>query len=242
MLILQYIDFYIMKVRKYPAKKKNSIVTEWLSDIFEEIDHAGIVAKVSQDRIVEFRFFYMVALSSALAVLGLLQNSSVVIIGAVLMSPLASPILSISFALATRNLKLARNSFFIMAIGVVVAVFIAALVTVISPEQTLTSEILARTKIDMLDFMIAVFSGLAAGYAVIYGLSEVLLGAVIANALMSPIAVSGYGIAMHEMDIALHSFVVFVINYITMMITIILVAKLYGFKKGKVHINSKRSA
>nr|WP_296001778.1 DUF389 domain-containing protein [uncultured Veillonella sp.] len=124
------------------------------------------------------------------------MNSTAVVIGAMLISPLMGPILAIGFGFATLNFTVAKSGILRLSVQIMIAVLASALYFYISPVQTATSELLARTEPNIFDVFIAIFGGLAG----IIGqtrktLDNVIPGVAIATALMPPLCTAGYGLA-----------------------------------------------
>ncbi|MBS1876484.1 MAG: DUF389 domain-containing protein [Acidobacteria bacterium] len=136
--------------------------------------------------------------SAGIATLGLVLNSSAVVIGAMLISPLMGPILAAGLALAASDLYLGIKSLLSLAIGVVFAILFSAGLVWILPIQTATSEILARTQPNLLDLGVALISGLAGSVVVCRrgagGGVTALPGVAIAVALMPPLCTVGFGV------------------------------------------------
>nr|WP_252894339.1 DUF389 domain-containing protein [Veillonella denticariosi] len=125
------------------------------------------------------------------------MNSTAVIIGAMLISPLMGPILATGFGFATLNFTVVKSAILRLSLQITIAVLASTLYFYISPVQTATSELLARTEPSIFDVFIAIFGGLAG----IIGqtrktLDNVIPGGVaIATALMPPLCTAGYGLA-----------------------------------------------
>nr|WP_287522960.1 DUF389 domain-containing protein [Veillonella sp.] len=124
------------------------------------------------------------------------MNSTAVVIGAMLISPLMGPILAIGFGFATLNFTVVKSGILRLSLQITIAVLASALYFYISPVQTATSELLARTEPNIFDVFIAIFGGLAG----IIGqtrktLDNVIPGVAIATALMPPLCTAGYGLA-----------------------------------------------
>lgn len=136
-------------------------------------------------------------LSIFIASIGLNMNSTAVIIGAMLISPLMGPILATGFGFATLNFTVVKSAILRLSLQITIAVLASTLYFYISPVQTATSELLARTEPSIFDVFIAIFGGLAG----IIGqtrktLDNVIPGGVaIATALMPPLCTAGYGLA-----------------------------------------------
>lgn len=171
----------------------------------------------------------MTAMSAGIAILGLLLSSPAVIIGAMLISPLMGPIIGLGFALATFDWPEVRRSLVALVAGTLLAVGFTALVVLMSPLKDLTPEILARTRPNLFDLLVAVFSALAGGYATVRGRGETIVGVAIATALMPPLAVVGYGLATQNLPVFGGAFALFLTNFIAIALSAALVARFYGF-------------
>jgi uncharacterized hydrophobic protein (TIGR00271 family) len=179
-------------------------------------------------------FFVLIILSSVIASLGLLQNSAAVIIGAMLVAPLMSPILAIGMGMAIGEPKTLGKGAEATAKGVALAVFVGALVAMISPLQTATNEIMARTAPNLLDLMVALASGAAAGYAVSRKeVAAALPGVAIAAALVPPLCVVGYGLGTSQLSIATGASLLFITNLIAIFLSAALVFVALGFRARK---------
>ncbi len=140
-------------------------------------------------------FIVLMILSTGLATLGLFANSSPVVIGAMILAPLMSPIISLSMASLRQERRLVIESAFTILVGLGVSVLFAIGITLLTPIHTANSEILSRTNPNLVDLGIAVISGVAGAYA--HAREEVaktLAGVAIAVALVPPLAVAGIGI------------------------------------------------
>ena len=158
-------------------------------------------------------YIVMIVLSAALATLGLLTNSVAVIIGAMLVAPLMSPISSFSTGMATGILHLTRRASLTLFTGVTLALLISIVMGVVLPIDTPTDEMLARGSPNLLDAAIALVSGWVAAYATARkGIPAALAGVAIAAALMPPISTIGLGIALQDVDLAFGANLLFLAN------------------------------
>ncbi|MCH2208997.1 MAG: TIGR00341 family protein [Lentisphaerales bacterium] len=147
-----------------------------------------------------FDFISLICLSTAIASLGLISNSTAVVIGAMLIAPLMVPILAAGLALVQGNLPLIFNSVKSIVLGFLSALLIGFLCGIMSPLEDLTSEILARGEPKIPDLLIALFSGIAAAHCLSRPkLSAALPGVAIAAALVPPIASTGISISRFTM-------------------------------------------
>ena len=163
---------------------------------FERADDATISKRLIGGAKIKGPALVILILSMFIASIGLNMNSTAVVIGAMLISPLMGPILAIGFGFATLNFTVAKSGILRLSVQIMIAVLASALYFYISPVQTATSELLARTEPNIFDVFIAIFGGLAG----IIGqtrktLDNVIPGVAIATALMPPLCTAGYGLA-----------------------------------------------
>ena len=163
---------------------------------FERADDATIAKRLIGGAKIKGPALVTLILSIFIASIGLNMNSTAVVIGAMLISPLMGPILATGFGFATLNFTVVKSAILRLSLQITIAVLASALYFYISPVQTVTSELLARTEPNIFDVFIAIFGGLAG----IIGqtrktLDNVIPGVAIATALMPPLCTAGYGLA-----------------------------------------------
>jgi uncharacterized hydrophobic protein (TIGR00271 family) len=201
----------------------------WAHEVATGIDHQGVVEKVYEDAGWSSHFAVMTVLSAGIAVLGLLLSSPAVVIGAMLISPLMGPIIGLGFGIATFDWLEIRRSLAPLVTGVLLAVLFCAFIVLLSPLQTVTAEISSRTRPNLFDLLVALFSGLAGTYAMIRGRQGAIVGVAIATALMPPLAVMGFGLATADWDVLAGSSLLFFTNLVTISAAAAVLARLYGF-------------
>ncbi len=207
-----------------------SLASKWRGDhIINRVEHDAVMADVLEGGAATPRYLFMATMSCGIAILGLLQSSAAVVIGAMLISPLMGPIMQLGFSLCVIDFRMMRRALIALVIGTLVALLMSYLIVKASPIREATSEILARTRPTLFDLMVAVFSGLAGAYAAITRKGETIVGVAIATALMPPLAVVGYGLAVGSMAIAGNAFFLFMTNLLAIALSVTLVAKWYGF-------------
>ena len=144
-------------------------------------------------------FYLLLLLSAILATLGLIANSSAVIIGAMIIAPLMNPIVAFSYALARRNGRLFGKAVFSVLTGVVLIIAVSWAVTRLLGYQLLGPEIVARGTPSLIDLGIAVASGIAGSIAWSRrNIGSALPGVAIAVALVPPVCVIGIGLALGD--------------------------------------------
>lgn len=133
------------------------------------------------------------------ASIGLNVNSTAVIIGAMLISPLMGPIMGVGLGIAVYDFDLVKRALFNLGIATLISLVVSALYFSVSPLQEAQSELLARTTPNVWDVLIAFFGGLAGIVGVTRkDKSNVIPGVAIATALMPPVCTAGFGIATRQ--------------------------------------------
>ncbi|MEM8862695.1 MAG: TIGR00341 family protein, partial [Chloroflexota bacterium] len=163
--------------------------------------------------VADIDFYLLILLASGIAYFGLQQNSSVVIIGAMLVAPLMSPMMAMGFSIVNGNLRLFWRSAVSTLSGMALAVGVSGVITFLFPLKNITEQILARTGPTILDLFVALISGMAGAYAL--GRKEVsasLPGVAIAASLVPPLCVVGFGLGSGNLDIASRALLLFTTN------------------------------
>lgn len=215
------------KAQRRPEWYRRLRVARWRG--IRSIDHMDVVDHVHEEGGLSGRYLFMTAMSCGIAILGLLLSSPAVIIGAMLISPLMGPIMLMGFSLSILELKALRESIVSLAVGTGLALGTSFLIVFLSPLTDVTPEILARTRPNFFDLLVAVFSGLAGGYAVIHRKGETIVGVAIATALMPPLAVVGYGLATAQFQLAGGAFFLYMTNLLAIALSVTVLSRFYGF-------------
>lgn len=187
------------------------------------------LAKVARDARLTRQYVLLCVLSAAIATLGLLTNSTAVVIGAMLVSPLMSPIMALGFGLATFDAKFLWRGAVTLMVGVAVAVLTALIVVAVSPVRDVTTEIVARTRPNLLDLGVAIVGGLAGVFAVLARRDSVMVGVAIATALMPPLATVAFGFITSRPDFASGALLLFITNTAAIALSATAYARLAGF-------------
>ncbi len=174
-------------------------------------------------------FYALLIASSLIASFGLIANSTAVVIGAMLVSPLMTPILGIALALVRGDARLSRRALLTEVVGVALAVGMATLFGLLPVNIEATPEMLARTEPNLLDLLVAVFAGFAGAYAMVdERISPALPGVAIATAIVPPLSNTGLCLALGAYEGASGSFLLFLANFLS----ILLVASIIFFFAG----------
>lgn len=205
------------------------ILARYWENVVGTVDHVEVNERINDDAGWNARYLFMTTMSAGIAVLGLIQSSPAVVIGAMLISPLMGPIIGLGFALATVDAQHIRRAALALAAGSLVAILFCAALVLVSPIQNVTSEIAARTRPNLFDLIIALFSAMAGTYATIRGRAGTIVGVAIATALMPPLATVGFGLATWNWPVFSGALLLFVTNFVTITLTAAVMARMYGF-------------
>ncbi len=177
-----------------------------------------------------------------IASIGLNANSTAVVIGAMLISPLMGPILGLGMSLAINDIDTLRRSLKNFGVMVGLSVLTAYLFFKFFPIQDESSELLARTAPDIRDVLIAFFGGLALVIARAKKgtIASVIFGVAIATALMPPLCTVGFGLAIGNLGYAFGALYLFIINTIFIALATFLTIKLLRFPMVRYANSAKR--
>ena len=200
-----------------------------------EDDYRDLFVSLRQEATLSSPFLVLMILSVLLALTGLYANSAPVIIGAMILAPLMSPIVSLAMGLARTDLPLIRNSLRTLAIGVASGLACAVLVAWIMPLQHVTTEMQARLSPTLLDLSVAVISGMAGAYAnAKEEIAKSLAGVAIAVALVPPLSVAGIGVGWGDWAMAKGASLLFITNLFGIALAASLTFLVMGFAPFKL--------
>lgn len=162
--------------------------------------------------------------------IGLNMNSTSVIIGAMLISPMIGPINGMGYSIATYNFPLFRKAMKNFGLAVVAALSTSTIYFTLSPLSVAHSELLSQTSTTIYDVLIAFLGGLA-GIIAISSKSKgnIIAGAAIATALMPPLCTAGYGLANGNLNFFLSAMYLFTINVVFIAISSVLICRFLKF-------------
>ncbi|MDD2852735.1 MAG: DUF389 domain-containing protein [Desulfuromonadaceae bacterium] len=218
------ISYYLKRLKEYLAIKT------------EMVNHQAVVRDVAGGVERSWIYYLMLLAAGLIALLGLLTNSVAVVIGAMLVSPLMSPIISSGLALSIGDLPLARRAFRSIAISVGLTILLTAFITLLSPLKDPTAEILARVRPNIYDLFIAVLSGIVGAVALCTKRNYLITatGVAVATAVIPPLSVAGYGLGTGQFMIGLGGFFLFFTNFVAIVLTSDLVFFIMGFRTSHV--------
>ena len=201
-----------------------------LINLQEGLDREGTIVDIKNNKRMRGANAWLLMCSIMVASLGLDLNSPAVIIGAMLISPLMSPILGIGLAVGINDREMLTISLQHFGIAIGIALATSFIYFQLTPLGDVTSEIEARTAPTFLDVLVAFFGGIA---GIISGSrrdkSNAIPGVAIATALMPPLCVTGFGLANGEWEIMLNSFYLFFLNAVFVALATYLIVRYLKF-------------
>lgn len=199
-------------------------------NIVNETDEEGTIREIYDKIPVKGNNTWMLICSAMLASIGLDTGSGAVIIGAMLVSPLMSPILGVGLSVGINDREMLIASVKNLSIAALAGLIVSTLYFMLTPLGEPTNEILARTKPTLLDVMVAFFGGVAGIVSISRSdKSNAIPGVAIATALMPPLCTAGYGLALGRFDFFFGGFYLFFINAVFISLATFLIVKYLKF-------------
>jgi len=210
-------------------------------DLSKGVDKRSVIDEISLKKSMSGANSWMLMCSIVIASIGLDINSAAVIIGAMLISPLMSPILAIGLGVAINDLDMLKDALFQFSIAVAIAIITSTIYFIISPFGEITDQISMRTEPTFLDIPIAFFGGIAGMVSIARkDISTSLPGVAIATALMPPLCVMGFGISCGQWSIAASSFYLFLLNIFFVSLATYIMARFLNFPYRKYVDDNER--
>ena len=191
------------------------------------------------------KFAILLVLASSIATFGLLADSAAVVIGAMIVAPLMLPIMGLALSVSIGNRADIINTLLVSLAGIAIAVSVGFVLTLpvasLLYPQTI-EQVMARTAPHLIDLMAALATGLAGAFALSRrDVSDTLPGVAIAVSLVPPLANVGILLALGEATLAAGSLLLFVTNYVAILITGTLVFMVMGYRQAAVSPFDARS-
>ncbi|MEW6551356.1 MAG: TIGR00341 family protein [Campylobacterota bacterium] len=205
-----------VRIAYLPHGEINNLLIEGNIPLFKKASDEDIketLISIKESSKLNNIFISLMIISTLLATVGIFQNSIPTVVGAMILAPLMSPIVSLAMGI-TRDAKgLINDSIKTLLFGIASALFFSAIVAVFMPLNVMTEQISSRLNPNVLDLLVAVFSGVAGAYAASKDqVAKSVAGVAIAVALVPPLAVSGIGIGWFDIEIIYGSFLLFLTN------------------------------
>lgn len=215
------------------------MITKFFTRVSEQRKEQ-IIEEISTGSEPGFRFYALLATASLIAAFGLISNSTAVIIGAMLVSPLMTPIIGITLGIVIGKPRLLATALRSVILGAILAIVSAGLIGFLPLELAATPEMLARTKPTLLDLMVAVLAGFAGAYAMIdEKLSPALPGVAIATAIVPPLSNTGICVSLGYYYGAFGSFMLFFANFLSILLVAGTTFMLAGLSPWWISVSTK---
>lgn len=238
----------IKKTNKPEHNKSNfDIVLKSIKEFFSSVltiegtDVLGTIDSVKKDMVFRGHSAWILMFSILIASVGLNANSTPVIIGAMLISPLMGPIVAIGLSIGTQDFELLKRALKNLLVAVVISLLTSTIYFLMTPLKEATSELLARTNPTILDVMIAFFGGFA---GIVAGSrrerGNVIPGVAIATALMPPLCTAGYGLATWQLNFFFGAMYLFFINSVFISLSTVITVRYMKFPR-KTFIDPERA-
>ena len=213
-----------------------------LFDFRDDTDHEATIAAIKADIPFKGATAWILLFAVFVASIGLNANSTAVVIGAMLISPLMGPILGLGMSFALNDIDTFKKSLLNLGIMIGLSLFASFLFFYLFPLSEDNSALLGRVSPDIRDVLIAFFGGLALMVARTKKgtVASVIFGVAIATALMPPLCTAGYGLAKGNFTYFLGAMYLFIINTIFIALATFLVLKLLHFPMHKYANTAKR--
>lgn len=205
----------------------------WLHEQAARINPGAVIKDILSEVEITAGYFFILTIANLIALCGLLMNSSPVIIGAMLVSPLMGPILSSGFAFVTGDNVIWSKSVRKISLSVALSIVVAAAATYVSPLKDVTNEILSRTRPNLYDLIIAFLAGVAGASALCTKKNYLTIvpGVAIATAVIPPLSVAGFGAGIANLRIFYGGFLLFFTNFVAIVLSTCAVFSFYGFRR-----------
>ena len=203
--------------------------------IHEDTDYDATISSISSSIVFKGINVWILFFAIIVASIGLNVNSTAVIIGAMLISPLMGPIMGIGLSVGINDNEMLRTSLRNLLVMVVISLLASTAYFFLSPLGDAQSELLARTRPTIFDVLIAFFGG-AAGIVATSRKSQpftVISGVAIATALMPPLCTAGYGLATAQFKYFFGAFYLFFINSFFISLSTFIITKYLHFPQKK---------
>ena len=199
-----------------PTQQIRQRLVAWFSPTLTPSERTEVVRHAAELSRFGINFVVLMAVSSVLASLGLLQNSAAVIIGAMLVAPLMSPLMAFAVGLLQGGLYLMRTALLTILTGVLIGLAVPIGIGLVFPLSVSSPEMLARGQPSLLDMGVALASGVAGAYAMARkDIPSALAGVAIAAALVPPLCTVGLAIAFGDFDLASGAGLLFLTNIVS---------------------------
>jgi uncharacterized hydrophobic protein (TIGR00341 family) len=217
----------VLPVEAYlPKPEEDQNLKEGSSTIARE----SLYEEVQKGARIDLNFFLLVILSTVVATIGLIEDNIAVVIGAMVIAPLLGPNLALSLGTALGDAELMKKSVRTLGLGIFLAIGISVNIGWFWPGELASHELMARTQANPDSIALALASGAAATLSLTTGLSSVLVGVMVAVALLPPAVTLGIMLGKGELQLAIGAGLLLAINIVCVNLASKLVFIFKGFR------------
>jgi uncharacterized hydrophobic protein (TIGR00341 family) len=180
----------------------------------QRVSREELYADLTEGLRVGWPFVVMVALAAVVAAIGLMRDSATIIIAAMVIAPLLKPNLALALGTTLGDLDLVRRAVRVSLVGLAVALAMSVATGAVIRFDPTRAELVARTRVDLADLLLAFASGVAAALSVTTAASSALIGVMVAVALMPPLVVAGLMLGAGEFGLAARAFELVAVNVV----------------------------
>jgi uncharacterized hydrophobic protein (TIGR00341 family) len=185
---------------------------------------------VEKDARLDFNFAVLIVLSTIVAAIGLIENNVAVVIGAMVIAPLLGPNLAFGLGTALGDISLMRKSALTTSVGIALAVAISVVIGFYWPFDFHSPELVSRSQVGLDSIALALASGAAAALSLTTGLSSVLVGVMVAVALLPPAVTLGLMLGFGDINLASGAGLLLAINVVCVNLSIKVVFFIKGIR------------
>jgi uncharacterized hydrophobic protein (TIGR00271 family) len=206
----------------------------WLKPSVTQFEADELKQDAAESAFTSLDYVTLIVIAAILASYGLVLNSNAVIIGAMLVAPLMTPLVAFATGMAVGNITTVRHATGTLLQGVLIALLIAFLLGVISPTSIVTSEMAGRGNVTFIDMGVALASGVIAAYAKgRKSISSAVAGVAIAAGLMPPLCTVGLALAFDDPELAQGALLLFTTNIISIILAAWVTLFWLGLRPGR---------
>jgi uncharacterized hydrophobic protein (TIGR00341 family) len=204
-IVIMPVEATMPRVDAVDKTKSSSRNTTSREELYQSIERN---ARIDQN------YFLLVILSTIVAAVGMLEDSVAVVIGAMVIAPLLGPNIALAFGTVLGDGKLMLRAFSALLVGISVALLTSFIISLIYPLDEFSKELSARTVVGLSSAVMALASGAAAALSMTTGLSTVLVGVMVAVAILPPTAALGLMLGYHQYPLAFGAFILLAVNIV----------------------------
>lgn len=208
---------------------------QFVQDIVD-IDETLAFDKIAKNTSFSTSYLILLIGSSIVCTLGLILDSTAIVIGGMIIAPVMWPLVKTSLGISYEKRSYIREALLLLIISILLGIVTSSFIALLSPIKILNQEILARTTPTLFDIFIALVAGCVAALAIAdRRISESLAGVAIATSLMPPLCVSGIGLALNSTSTFIGALLLFLANVVSIIFIVAVIFSLLGLRRNTAY-------